>query len=226
MTEHDFGPINRLLEKLEAHPTILKLYFDLNPDKAEALKPVFNLILEPFEERYRYLEALYNLTLGPINPNGTALFLASGHGIELVAARKVIPNGRLIAIDKEVTGTSVTTEIVTNARFYEQDLSTWEPEDLTDLVGGVPNYLICRHPDVGRNPWLAPHLARWLPLLKKAGSKMLVTTFGQEERDEILDESVRISDMRPRTFEYADGAILEHPKYGVQREDKFVAVFG
>jgi len=110
----------------------------------------FCSVAEPIGAESAHLGDFFRRFAGDVSNGATMLFLGSGGGAELLHARNVFPDVRLVAIDREVTQDSILTEVAANAIFIQVDLSGKHVDELLGQIGAVPTVVVARHPNMGR----------------------------------------------------------------------------
>ncbi len=155
---------------------------------------VIKLLQPLIEQRSNYfwwLSELFQSYLSPVTEDSLILFLGSGDGVELLYMRGLAPRVRIVAIDKVVSSDSVVTELAAKAKFFPLDLAQHSIDGIIGKIGGTPDIVVCRHPNAVEFPEFPHILADWGKLMEETSGKMLITTFREGEKNEILGEMAK-----------------------------------
>lgn len=182
--------IRNLLALLQNNPDEARKILKVDSWIGHALLGLLQPMLTDKEQNIRNLPKLLSHYLR-ISNTATVLCLGSGTGIEFMAVRRIVPQGRIIGIDnsndKLDTSSTVVYELAAQAEFYPYDLNSMKPEQVVEAIGtNPPEAIIVRHPNTHENHNWSQILANWGNYATDFGSQLLITTFYEHERLEIL----------------------------------------
>ncbi len=223
----------QLLEALKEHPIELRETLLEDSSQRVQAKDSFESIRPQLEAMEVWLPDLFHQFLPNLQPSATVLSIGSGLGTELLHLRNLIPQGTLVAADKQITGISVMTEILSGAMFIPADFTKINPLMLFDVVFSktqkIPDTIICRHPDIEANPWWPEFLTEWAVLVKeKEGiTKLLITNYSHEVERLLILGALNQKGIIAQIFTYEGGAIKDNPDCPneIFRYDNYITVY-
>lgn len=153
-------------------------------------------ILQPAEQRTKWIGKLFYEYLKPIPPGATVCAIGVGQNcMELLQLRKFSGSqAHIFAVDvlpPDNTGILILGH--TNTEFIQDDLQA--PIAIAQRIGRIPDLVIMRHPRIieevdkqtGKvlkyNEWWLTALLNWARLVLQKQGQILITFMAQEERD-------------------------------------------
>lgn len=191
MPNTEQAKVLNILDLLNNDPVQARAELSKDPEFAEYVIKLLQPLIEERSNYFWWLSELFKSYLFPVAEDSLILFLGSGDGVELLYMRGLAPRARIVAIDNVVSSDSVVTELASKAKFFPLDLAQHSKDDITGKIGGTPDIVVCRHPNAVEFPEFPHILADWEKLMEDTSGKMLITTFREDEKNEILGEMAK-----------------------------------